>query len=106
MQSLNIHELQKLATKTNQRYLEFLRFPSMSMGLYRLAAGQADPQSPHKQDEVYYVVEGQAKLQVGDKLHAAVAGSILFVKAEEPHKFIDIEEDLSVLVFFAPAEQD
>ena len=33
-------------------------------------------------------------------------GSIIFVEAEVEHRFYDIEEELEVLVFFAPAEQE
>ena len=38
-----------------QPYLEFLRAPSMSAGIYTLPAGGVDRQQPHTEDEVYYV---------------------------------------------------
>ncbi len=88
----------------SKRYHEFLRVPSMSMGVYRLPAGGVDPQSPHTEDEVYYVVSGKALIQVGDKDRSVGAGSIVYVAAHVPHRFHTIEEDLTVLVFFAPAE--
>jgi len=78
----------------------------MSLGIYTLAAGSTDGQRPHKQDEVYYVLSGKAKLQVESKTHPVQPGSIAFVAAHDKHKFIEIEEDLSLLVFFAPAESD
>lgn len=31
-------------------YLELLRKPSLSLGVYRLPAGGVDPQSPHTED--------------------------------------------------------
>jgi hypothetical protein len=31
-------------------------------------------------------------------------GSVIFVKAQVEHRFYDIQEELVVLVFFAPAE--
>jgi mannose-6-phosphate isomerase-like protein (cupin superfamily) len=46
-----------------KRYLEFLRIPAMSAGLYVLAAGEKDPQSPHREDEMYYVVRGRSQLE-------------------------------------------
>ena len=85
-------------------YLEFLRVPALSLGVYRLPAGGVDPQSPHTEDEVYCVVSGKAWLQVGDEERAVSAGSIVYVAASVPHQFHHIEEDLTVLVFFAPAE--
>lgn len=104
MQSFHLDQLRQQAAGSPQPYLEFLRVPSMSLGLYRLPAGGEDQQSPHQQDEVYYVLAGKARLQVGDETHPALPGALLFVPAAAEHKFVEIEEDLELLVFFAPAE--
>jgi len=90
--------------RSGKLYLEFLRVPSLSMGVYRLPAGGIDPQSPHTEDEVYYVVSGKALIRVGEENRSVGAGSIVFVAAHVPHHFHTIEEDLTVLAFFAPAE--
>ena len=86
-------------------YVEFLRVPAMSAGIYVLAKGASDPQKPHREDEMYYVVRGRARMQIGNE-HAEVrTGSVIFVEAEAEHRFYDIQEELEVLVFFSPAEQ-
>ncbi|MBS1723612.1 MAG: cupin domain-containing protein [Armatimonadetes bacterium] len=85
-------------------YLEFLRAPSMSMGLYVLPAGSTDGQSPHSEDEVYVVTAGRSKFVCDDATVDVQPGSILFVPALANHRFFEIAEDLSILVFFAPAE--
>lgn len=85
-------------------YLEFLRVPTLSVGVYVLPAGNTDPQKPHKEDEVYYVVRGSARMRVGSEEQLVKAGSVIFVGAEVVHSFFDIREELEVLVFFAPAE--
>ena len=90
--------------RTGELYLEFLRRDSMSCGLYVLEAGAGDPQEPHQQDEVYVVLSGRAWLRAGDRDDPVGPGSIAFVAREVPHRFHDITERLSVLVFFAPAE--
>jgi mannose-6-phosphate isomerase-like protein (cupin superfamily) len=78
----------------------------MSAGVYVLPAGGTDPQKPHQEDEMYYVVRGRARMKIGSD-HAEVrAGSVMFVEAELEHGFYDVVEDLEVLVFFAPAEQE
>jgi mannose-6-phosphate isomerase-like protein (cupin superfamily) len=97
-------ELEKQRTQSGKRYLEFLRIPPMSAGIYVLHAGATDRQSPHKEDEMYYVVRGRARMKVGDDDEAIGEGSIIFVEAGVEHRFHDIEEELVVLVFFAPAE--
>jgi mannose-6-phosphate isomerase-like protein (cupin superfamily) len=76
----------------------------MSAGLYVLEAGAVDPQSPHAQDEVYYVVSGRGRFTSGGDERAVEAGDVLFVPAQEEHRFHSIEERLSLLVVFAPAE--
>jgi len=85
-------------------YGEFLRVPSMSAGLYVLAAGAEDTQRPHHEDEMYYVVRGRARFRAGEEDREISAGSVLFVAAEVEHRFYGIQEELAALVFFAPAE--
>jgi enamine deaminase RidA (YjgF/YER057c/UK114 family) len=76
----------------------------LSVGVYRLKAGQADAQKPHTEDEVYYVVAGQAVFGCGDRGQPVAAGSVIFVERNVDHRFSDIVEDLTVLVMFAPPE--
>jgi mannose-6-phosphate isomerase-like protein (cupin superfamily) len=104
MEAFQIGPLIEQQSQAGKAYLEFLRVPSLSMGVYRLPADGVDPQSPHTEDEVYYVVSGKAQLQVGAEDRSVGAGSIVFVAAHVPHRFHSIAEDLTVLVFFAPAE--
>jgi len=42
---------------------------------------------------------------IGAEHADVVTGSVIFVEARAEHRFYDIEEDLLVLVFFAPAEK-
>lgn len=88
----------------DQPYLEFLRVPSMSAGLYRLPVGGLDRQQPHSEDEIYYILKGHAMIQVGEESQPVEPGIAVFVPALVPHRFYAIAEDLTVLVLFAPAE--
>lgn len=100
-------ELQQLAEQrenTDKAYLEFVRIPAMSAGVYVLPAGSTDPQNPHNEDELYYVVRGRALMRVGSEDREIGAGSVIFVEAHLEHRFHDIQEELVVLAFFAPAE--
>ena len=102
----HIDDLSRQSAGKSKLYLEFLRVPAMSAGVYVLAKGGTDPQTPHREDEMYYVVRGRARMQIGSD-HAEVrSGSVVFVEAELEHRFYDIQEELEVLVFFAPAEQE
>lgn len=106
MQAFELGEILAEREKRGRAYYEFLRVPTMSMGLYVLPAGGKDPQEPHDEDEVYYVLEGRAAITVGEEERPVQAGSVVFVAAEVPHRFHSIEEDLKIMVFFAPAETE
>jgi quercetin dioxygenase-like cupin family protein len=97
-------EIDKQRAQAGKLYREFLRVSSMSAGLYVLPAGGVDPQKPHREDELYYVVRGHAHFESDGRTWEVSAGSVIFVAAEAEHRFYDITEDLAVLVFFAPAE--
>ena len=99
-----VADLEQLRVQEGKRYYEFLRVPVMSAGLYTLPADGTDPQKPHKEDELYYVVHGHARMQVGDEHREVKTGTVIFVPAHLEHRFYSIKEELSVLVFFAPAE--
>lgn len=85
-------------------YREFLRVPSMSLGMYKHTAGTDVPQAPHREDEVYHVISGRGSIDIDGTDYAVASGSIVFVPAGVPHHFHSVTEDLSVLVVFAPAE--
>lgn len=104
MQAFQLSELVARQDGDQVEYAEFLRVPQLSMGLYKLPAGSRDPQQPHAEDEVYYVVSGQATLRVEDEEQPVQAGSLVYVPARARHTFHDIIDDLVALVFFAPAE--
>ncbi len=66
MDAFELTQLISQRKQSNKLYLEFLKVPDLSMGVYILPAGGTDPQSPHTEDEVYYVVSGKAQIQVAE----------------------------------------
>ena len=104
MRAYELAQLIQQRADSNKLYLEFINVPDLSMGLYVLPTGGLDPQSPHTEDEVYYVVSGRAQIKVADDDRAVQAGSIVYVAKNVEHRFHSIEEELRLIVFFAPAE--
>ena len=45
-------------------YVQFINRGSMSLGLYVLPSGSEDTQTPHLEDEIYYVVSGRGEIFV------------------------------------------
>jgi mannose-6-phosphate isomerase-like protein (cupin superfamily) len=83
-------------------YIDLLTSEKLSVGLAVWLAGSTDRQQPHKEDEVYYVISGRGVIRVADEDRPVESGSLAFVAAGVEHRFHDIEEDLRVLVFWAP----
>ena len=102
-----VFDLDNLLARRDQggrSYLEFLRVPAMSAGIYILPAGGTDLQRPHAQDEIYYVIGGAATLRLANSEKKVAKGDVIFVESNAEHRFFDIEEELVLLVVFAPAE--
>ena len=106
MDAHTLADLIEHGAASGRAYHEFLRRDSMSAGIYRLPAGGTDAQSPHREDELYWVLEGRATLRVEDEDRPVEAGVSVFVPACVPHRFHSISADLVVLVVFAPPESD
>jgi mannose-6-phosphate isomerase-like protein (cupin superfamily) len=85
-------------------WVEQLRVPDLSVGTYSIPAGGVDTQSPHTEDEIYVVTAGRATIDTDSGRAAVKPGDVIFVPAGEGHRFVDIEEDLALLVIFGPAE--
>lgn len=96
-----IADVQKERQKKGGPWLEFLKVNDLSVGLYELKKGQRDGQRPHARDEVYYVVRGKATFESAGRKTSLKPGSVIYVKKQVEHRFVDITEDLSVVVMFA-----
>ncbi|MEA2537734.1 MAG: hypothetical protein QOF11_1968 [Chloroflexota bacterium] len=104
MDAFELEALEAQRAGAGRSYLEFLRVPALSAGLYTLEAGAADGQSPHTEDEIYVVMTGHARIAVAEEVREVGPGSVIHVPATVPHRFQDITERLELLVVFAPAE--
>jgi mannose-6-phosphate isomerase-like protein (cupin superfamily) len=102
LKAFEYDEVTRSRRENGDSYLQFLNEGSLSLGLYVLPAGTVDTQRPHDEDEVYYVVEGRGSIDVAGERRPVQSGSMIFVAKHVEHRFVEIEEDLSILVFFAP----
>ena len=105
---MDVFELSHLLEQrrgSGQLFLEFLNVGTLSAGIYELEVGVSDPQRPHTEDEIYYVLEGRGQIRVGEKDRTLSPGSIVFVETGIEHRFHSILERLTLLVVFAPARR-
>ncbi|GIH96567.1 cupin domain-containing protein [Planobispora siamensis] len=84
-------------------WVEHLRVPDLSVGTYCIPAGGVDDQSPHTEDEIYVVTAGRARIVTTSGEAEVGPGAVIFVPAGEEHRFVDVTEDLTLLVVFGPA---
>ena len=62
-----------------------------------------DRQTPHTQDEFYIVVSGSGSFRRGDETIPFIAGDVLFVPAQVPHRFESFSDDFQTwVIFFGP----
>jgi mannose-6-phosphate isomerase-like protein (cupin superfamily) len=99
-----LSEIQARRKRAGGLYLEFLRVPAMSVGYYALHAGGVDPQTPHTEDEVYFVIRGRAAITIAGRDHPVEPGETIFVAKGVDHRFHSVTEPLELLVVFAPQE--
>lgn len=100
----NVFELQDLVSRLENEggyFLDFLKVRDLEAGIIVLHPGEKDTQVPHSADELYYVIEGSGKIELGKNKRPVKKGSIIFVPAKVHHRFYDNKEDLVVLYMFA-----
>jgi mannose-6-phosphate isomerase-like protein (cupin superfamily) len=83
------------------RFAKALTHGSMSVELY--APKDIDPQTPHEQDELYFVQSGQADFYLAGQTEKCQAGDCLLVPAGAEHCFLNFTSDfVTWVVFWGP----
>ncbi len=102
MDAFELDDLVARLDTSRHDFAEFFRAEALSLTIAFWPAGGVDDQTPHTEDEVYFVAAGRGRLRVADEDGPVRAGSVVYVAAGVDHRFHSIEEDLTVLVFWAP----
>ncbi len=90
-----------LVTELNQAdadYLEVLSEDSMSVELARYP--NPAPKTPHKEDELYFIISGSGMVHVGSETYGVEEGDVVYVEQGCEHDFFDIDEEITALVVF------
>ena len=81
-----------------ERFAQALAHGSMTVELY--APSGHDPQTPHEQDELYFVVTGNSEFVLENSRMHLAAGDCAFVPAGAVHRFENFSSDFSTWVVF------
>jgi mannose-6-phosphate isomerase-like protein (cupin superfamily) len=104
MNRFTVDELDEKRLASKEPWLEFQRSTDLSTGLYVLGVGEIDEQVPHTEDEIYVAVSGRATFKTPEGSVDVGPGTVLFVPANQEHRFVDVIETLRLVVVFGPAE--
>ena len=61
------------------------------------------PHIHHREDEIFYVVEGEIVVSVGDRTIMGKAGTMVFLPRDVPHSFTIESEQSRMLILLTPA---
>ena len=81
-----------------ERYALAFSHGTMSVGYYKPVA--ADPQQPHKHDEVYIVHIGTGEFVIAGQRSRFVPGDVFFVPSGAEHRFENFSSDFATWVVF------
>ncbi len=105
-QQFTLAEIETAQAQSGRDYYEFLDEAALQAGVYLLPADSSDNQSPHAQDEIYYILAGEAQIMVDGVDVAVQEGDVVFVKAGIDHRFHTILSNLRTLVIFTNTPSD
>lgn len=96
--------LEKLPLQATEKWPEGVwdieAFNHGTMSLVLFAPEGKDYQTPHDQDELYIVIEGEGTLDIEGELNSFTKGDALFVPAHKEHKFIKYTQGTKMWAIF------
>jgi mannose-6-phosphate isomerase-like protein (cupin superfamily) len=81
-----------------ERFVPAFANGTMSVEFY--APIEYDPQTPHAQDELYFIHSGSGELVIAGDRYPFQSGTVFFVPAGVNHRFENFTSDFSTWVVF------
>lgn len=94
--------LNQLDAEKSRLFAKVMEHGTMSVEIYRPV--KTDPQTPHKQDELYIVISGNGEFINDGERSFFGKGDVLFVPAGIEHRFENFTDDFATWVIFYGAE--
>lgn len=102
MARVSTTELIERLEQGGTNYVEVLTEDSLSVELAQYP--NPEPKTPHRTDELYYIISGSGMVHIGDELESVEAGDVVYVERGLEHDFVDIEDEITALVIFPRTE--
>jgi mannose-6-phosphate isomerase-like protein (cupin superfamily) len=95
--------LQQFQTQSELPFIVVMKHEMMTIEYF--APQQTDVQKPHKQDEIYVIIEGQGTFYRNGERVSCKKNDVLFVPAGMEHYFENFSEDFATWVIFYGPEK-
>ena len=95
-----IYQVKELISQVNDKegyFIDFVISKDIEAGIICLNPGEKDLQQPHSVDEIYYIIEGFAYIEIEGRSKAIKEKDIIFIPAKTRHRFHGNNQDLVVL---------
>jgi mannose-6-phosphate isomerase-like protein (cupin superfamily) len=83
-------------------YVEVLNEDSLSVEIAQYP--NPEPKTPHRTDELYFIISGSGMAHVGNKRFAVAEDDVVYVERGVEHDFFDIDDKITALVVFPSSE--
>lgn len=71
---------------TDAYWKSFIEKSDFEIGILNLKPGKEDTQTPHNADEIYFIIEGDGFMDIGDKTFPIKPKTALYVPRNTKHK--------------------
>lgn len=84
----------KQVDNENIYWNSFIEQPGFEVGVLKLRVNEKDIQNPHKTDEVYFILEGDGKLNINGENFDIKLKNIYYIPRNTPHHFHSNSKDI------------
>ncbi|MEO6330889.1 MAG: cupin domain-containing protein [Ginsengibacter sp.] len=90
--------IKQLSKQNEQAFTVVMKHGHMSVEYF--APKTIDTQTPHSQDELYVIIDGQSEFFRNGEIINCSKGDVIFVPAGMVHRFMNFSDDFAVWVIF------
>lgn len=100
LKSINIKEIINQIKEDKGYYKSWIDNDQMDIGVLYLEPKREDTQLPHNRDEIYFILEGDGKFDIGMETHLIEENCFYFVPKGTDHKLKENTKRIIAIYFF------
>ncbi|QQK75376.1 cupin domain-containing protein [Salicibibacter cibarius] len=77
---------------------------NFTMGYVKVNPQGSVPKHVHEQEEVYFIAEGNGRIEVGNEVKEVSAGTSIYIPSNVPHELVNTGNETMTMIFvYSPA---